>query len=220
MTDLVIAALVAGPLEAGVPGFIGVQYDIKPGWHIYWENPGESGIPTEVTLELPPGMAASAPQYPGPHSFSVPGDLINYGYEGSMTLLVPVSLDGVAAGTVTAATRWLVCRDEQCVPGRAELTLKLPAPSTLDVAAVQGHVPAPLPSSASVVRDGRGASVTIPGAEVAEVFANLALEESLLQTAASGERARIWLKEAPAEGSAAVLRVTEGGAERFYLLPL
>ena len=48
MNDLVIAALVAGPLSSGEPGFIGVQYTIKPGWHIYWENPGESGIPTEV----------------------------------------------------------------------------------------------------------------------------------------------------------------------------
>lgn len=218
MSELVIASLVAGPLSGGEPGFIGVEYTIQPGWHIYWENPGESGIPTEVNLALPEGMTAEATRYPGPHSFLMPGDLINYGYEGQTTLLVPVTVSDAPSGTVTASTRWLVCRDEQCVPGRATLTLDLPAAEPLDVTAAQSHLPAPLPEDASVQRSAQGTQVSIPGATIEEAFPNLAMEPSLLQVAAQGEQAVVWLKDAPADGSALVLRVTQDGAERFYTL--
>lgn len=219
MSDLVIAALVAGPLSSGEPSFIGVQYTIKPGWHIYWENPGESGIPTEVSLELPAGMAAEDTRYPGPHSFLMPGDLINYGYQGQTTLLIPVTVADRPSGTITASTRWLVCREEQCVPGRASLTLDLPAESTIDVAAVQAHLPTALPENASVQRSENGTQVSIPGAAIEEAFPNLAMESALLQVAAQGEQAVVWLKDTPADGSAIVLRVTQDGAERFYTLP-
>ena len=218
MNDLVIASLVAGPLSVGEPGFIGVQYTIKPGWHIYWENPGESGIPTEITLELPQGMTAETTRYPGPHSFMMPGDLINYGYEGQTTLLVPVTVTDAPSGTVTAKTRWLVCRDEQCVPGRATLTLELPTADPIDITAAQAHMPTPLPEDASVQRSANGTQVSIPGASIQEAFPNLAMEPALLQVAVQGEQAAVWFKEAPADGSAVVLRVSQDGAERFYTL--
>ena len=27
---------------------VGIKFDIEPGWHIYWKNPGDSGLPAEV----------------------------------------------------------------------------------------------------------------------------------------------------------------------------
>ena len=38
--------------------------------------------------------------------------------------------------------------------------------------------------------------------------------------AVRGDKARVWLKDAPEDGSAVVLRVTQDGAERFYQLAL
>lgn len=220
MTDLVVAALVAGPLTAGQPGYLGVQYTIKPGWHIYWENPGQTGIPTEITFQdLPAGVQTQPTQYPGPHSFMMPGDLINYGYEDAATLLVPVTIEGEPQGTITAKSRWLVCREEQCVPGKAELSLDLSAAGGLDLAAAQAHLPAPLPEGAAQ-RSASGVTVTLPGAQIEEAFADLAAEPAVLQTAVQGERARIWLKEPAESGSGVVLRVSEGGAERFYRVAL
>jgi len=218
MADLVIAALVAGPLEAGQPGFLAVEYTIQPGWHIYWENPGESGIPTEVSLELPDGVTAQPTQYPGPHSFPAPGDLINYGYENHTTLLVPVTLSGDPQGTASASTRWLVCRDEQCVPGKADLTLDLAAPPTLDVSAASAHLPAPMPDNATVTRSAGDITVSIPGATIEETYANLALETVFVQAASRGEQARLWLSDAAPAGSSVVFRVQQDGAERFYAL--
>lgn len=220
MNDLVIATLLAGPLTSGQPGYLGVQYDIKPGWHIYWENPGQSGIPTEVSFpQLPEGLSTQPTQYPGPHSFMMPGDLINYGYEGAVTLLVPVSVEGAPQGTVTAKTRWLVCRDEQCVPGKAELTVDLSEAGPLDLEAAQAHLPTPVPAHA-MARTDSGVTVTLPGTQIQEAFANLALEPAVLQTAVHGDKARIWLKDTPEAGSAVVLRVTQDDAEHFYQLTL
>ena len=27
---------------------IGIKFEIEPGWHIYWKNPGDSGLPAEI----------------------------------------------------------------------------------------------------------------------------------------------------------------------------
>ena len=219
-SKLVTATLVASALTPGEPGWLAVEYAIKDGWHIYWENPGETGIPTEVTLTLPDGVTASAIRYPGPHSFMMPGDLINYGYAHSATLLIPVEAEQWG-GVVEAETRWLVCRDEQCVPGRASLSLSLSEATPTDLAARVAALPAPLPETAEVSRSDSQLSLTFPGAREVEVFPDTALEAALKEKpSASGVTARMSLKAAPAPGAAAVVRVVDGeGVERFYRVP-
>ena len=32
---------------------IGVLISLKDDWHIYWRNPGDSGVPTKVEFSLP-----------------------------------------------------------------------------------------------------------------------------------------------------------------------
>src|SRR5437870_1574840 len=38
--------------------WIDVRFAIKPGWHIYWRNPGDSGLPTAIRWDLPAGFSA------------------------------------------------------------------------------------------------------------------------------------------------------------------
>ena len=33
----------------------------QPGWHGYWENPGDAGFPAKLAWTLPKGVTASAP---------------------------------------------------------------------------------------------------------------------------------------------------------------
>jgi thiol:disulfide interchange protein DsbD len=107
--------------------WLGLRFALEPGWHIYWQNPGDSGGPPEVQWQLPAGMATSAIQWPVPHRIDV-GGLVNYGYRNAVVL--PVSL-AVAADVPTspavlrATLRWLVCRDI-CVPGSASVALRWP----------------------------------------------------------------------------------------------
>jgi thiol:disulfide interchange protein DsbD len=107
--------------------WLGLRFTLEPAWHIYWQNPGDSGGPPEVRWQLPPGMMTSPIEWPVPQRIDV-GGLINYGYQH--TVVLPVRL-AVAAGVPTspavirATLRWIVCRDI-CVPGAASIALTWP----------------------------------------------------------------------------------------------
>lgn len=216
MSELVTATLVATALQAGQPGWVAVRYDIKPGWHIYWENPGETGIPTSAQLSAPEGWQVGAPRYPGPERFMMPGDLVNYGYEHHAAVLFPVTSEAISSGVLTASTRWLVCRDESCVPGRAQLSLDLTTAQPADLSAFIDQVPTALPKTAQISRDGQAMTVILPDADQIGVFPDLSLEAALQSTAVKDASVVFTFKSPPATAAAAVLRVEHGGVVRYY----
>ena len=141
--DLVKATLIAD-VDAAVPGktfTLGVRLTMKPGWHTYWVNPGESGQPTVVKLTGPTGFEFGPVQWPIPTRFEHDGT-VTYGYEGEVLLLVPVTVaKGAATGhpaKFQADVSWLSCKADTCVEGGAKPKLRLP---------VRGG-PAPVPSPA------------------------------------------------------------------------
>ncbi|MEE2025511.1 protein-disulfide reductase DsbD family protein [Alkalimonas mucilaginosa] len=94
-------------------------------WHTYWQNPGDSGMPTQIRWQLPEGVTVSDIQWPAPQAFSIP-PLMNYGFEGSTVLLSKVTLPANYTGTgllVKADASWLVC-EEICIPG--DMAFELP----------------------------------------------------------------------------------------------
>src|SRR5438270_12740141 len=66
--DLVKADLVtdATAVQPGKAFTVGIRLKIKPGWHVYWINPGDSGAPTTVKWKLPEGFVAGPVQFPVP----------------------------------------------------------------------------------------------------------------------------------------------------------
>ena len=50
----------------GVPLHVGLRLRIAPGWHTYWQNPGDAGAPPELTLTLPDGASAGPITWPTP----------------------------------------------------------------------------------------------------------------------------------------------------------
>jgi DsbC/DsbD-like thiol-disulfide interchange protein len=108
---------------------LGVLITMQPHWHVYWINPGDSGIPTSIRWLLPAGLQAEGVAFPIPKRFIQPGDLLGYGYEDEVLLSTQVQVsDDVPIGStlvVGAAADWLVCR-ELCLPGGASLKLELP----------------------------------------------------------------------------------------------
>src|SRR4051812_28601932 len=50
----------------GQPFRVGLRLHLAPGWHTYWQNPGDAGIPPELELELPPGASAGPIAWPVP----------------------------------------------------------------------------------------------------------------------------------------------------------
>jgi DsbC/DsbD-like thiol-disulfide interchange protein/cytochrome c biogenesis protein CcdA len=129
-TDLVSADLVAetASIAPNATVWVDLRLAIKPGWHVYWQNPGDSGLPTAIDWILPQGFSAGRISWPVPEHF-VQNGIGNYGYAESANLLVPISADrGVATGQTAvfaAGASWLVCSDI-CIPGGAKLSLALP----------------------------------------------------------------------------------------------
>jgi thiol:disulfide interchange protein DsbD len=130
-TDEVRAELVAHAPDGLAPGksaWLGLLIDHKPHWHTYWKNPGDSGLPTSLQWELPPGAAAGEIAWPTPSRLPV-GPLMNYGYEGRVLLPVPLTIAPSFQGAaleVRLAAQWLVCKDI-CIPQQGEFRLSVPA---------------------------------------------------------------------------------------------
>jgi thiol:disulfide interchange protein DsbD len=114
--------------RAGETMMAGVQFTMRPRWHIYWRNPGESGIPTGIEWTLPKGVTAGDIQWPVPEKALFTG-LTTYEYRGTAMLLVPLKLAAdLPAGSLelSAKVSWLECEEEgQCVPGRTTVDGKL-----------------------------------------------------------------------------------------------
>ena len=126
--------------EAGSRG-LAVTFAIEEGWHIYWTNPGESGLPTRVKFTGPEGSEFSETGYPLPETFVAPGDIQSYGY-GQRTALFSTVRGANVGDEVSAKASWLVCKSS-CIKQDAELSLKLGGPSSADFEDLRKRVPAP-----------------------------------------------------------------------------
>jgi len=118
-------------VEPGGTVLVGVHLEQDEGWHTYWKNSGDAGLPTEVEWTLPEGWAAGPLQWPAPKRYVEAGDLITFGYSGDPVLLTRITVPPYARGTVTLRARaeWLMCK-ELCIPGSADLELTLDAGGT------------------------------------------------------------------------------------------
>jgi len=173
--DLVKAELVAESASIAPAStlWVDLHLTIKPGWHVYWRNPGDSGLPTAIDWNLPPGFSAGDIRWPVPEHF-VRGGIGNYGYAGSADLLVPISVPKeVTTGdtaTLAADASWLVCA-EICIPGGASLSLSLPVaagPVAPDpavaalFAAVRRQLPLPAPFETRFVAGAHDYRLLVP----------------------------------------------------------
>ncbi len=127
--DRVEAALLTdvAQVKAGDAFRVGVRFRMDPGWHIYWKNPGESGLASEVTWDTP-GTTVGALQWPTPSTFRTPdGYITTYGYAEEVLLFAEARASEKAEGTLqlSAAADVLVC-EVHCLPAQLMLTRNLP----------------------------------------------------------------------------------------------
>ena len=115
-------------LAAGGTVELALHFQLEPGWHIYWINPGDSGEPPRVTWQLPSGLTAGELLWPAPQRLGT-ASIVDFGYRDEVALLVPLhaeaSLPADRPAQLAAEVKVLVCR-EVCIPGKAELSLTLP----------------------------------------------------------------------------------------------
>ena len=95
---------------------VGIQQQIRPGWHTYWLNPGDSGAIIRVKWSGAGDIETKPILWPIPHRLPM-GPLVNFGYEDEVTLLQNITLPKVSGEpqTIRADIEILVC-DEICIP--------------------------------------------------------------------------------------------------------
>jgi len=117
----------AAELGSGESFHLGVLLEPEPGWHVYWRNPGEAGLATEIAYALPDGFEVNELQWPVPISFEQSDGIGSYGYEDAVVLAAevtpPVRVPSSVSVTLTAS--WLACKDV-CILGSAKLEAELP----------------------------------------------------------------------------------------------
>jgi thiol:disulfide interchange protein DsbD len=139
---------------------LGLRFRIAPGWHIYWQNPGDAGSPPDVAWTLPDGAKVGGIEWPAPER-DQEGPVTSYIYTGELVLPVAIAPpSGDAPFTAQADANWLICQ-KVCIPEEGHFRLVLPpgtaqpADSASLFAAADERRPQPNPFSASVLPDGR-----------------------------------------------------------------
>jgi thiol:disulfide interchange protein DsbD len=118
-------------IRPGTPFTVAVRFEMDPGWHNYWRNAGDSGLPTTVEWDLPRGFHAGEIQWPYPERI-VAYPLVDYGYSHEVSLLVeitpPPDLRVGSSVELAASVDWLIC-ERVCLPAHADLQVELPVRS-------------------------------------------------------------------------------------------
>ena len=84
-------------IKPGEPIWVALKQKIRPGWHTYWRNPGDSGAPTKLKWDLPTGFSASEIHWPYPERVPY-GPLMNFGYHNEVVFPVLITVpDNVGA---------------------------------------------------------------------------------------------------------------------------
>lgn len=153
----------------GKPVWVGLHLAHQPGWHSYWKNSGDSGLPTQLQWTLPAGVVAGDIAWPVPSKIPF-GTLTNYGYGDTVLLPVPLTITPEFKPSsltgdleVKLKAQWLVCF-KVCIPEEGEFTLRVSAKSTT---AING--PAFDASFAAQPKPLQGESVVTPQARSLEL---------------------------------------------------
>ena len=116
------------PPEQSFP--IGIRIKLKPGWHTYWKNAGDTGVPPKIRFELPKGVSLkNAPWPPPKRRVDKPAGKTLYSFVYEEEILLPFELT-VSRGyshlelPIQLNMEWAVCK-EICSVKNTNLSLTL-----------------------------------------------------------------------------------------------
>lgn len=130
-SDVALVSDVAA-VQPGQTVTVALRLTLDKGWHTYWINPGDAGLPVKASWTLPTSTRVGALQFPTPHLTPQP-PLMSYGYENEVFVLAELHVPSDAAvGSsmqISGKADWLACADV-CLPATGPLTLTLPVSAT------------------------------------------------------------------------------------------
>lgn len=107
--------------------YISINLENEKGWHTYWKNPGDAGIPVKFNFSVNSNSLELIPlEWPAPKRFIEPGDVLAYGYDGDYSFFfeIPKELEKKIFGQeIQVKGEWLVC-ENVCIPGEDSKKVK------------------------------------------------------------------------------------------------
>lgn len=183
---------------ANQPFWVAVELTMADEWHTYYVNPGDAGLGTTIDWRLPDGWSVDSLQWPIPMVFGEPPEVM-YGYEGVVLLLarvIPPKTITSESISIEATVSWLGCR-EVCIPGKADLSLKLPvgndsggekvrSEADVRIRKALAALPAPPPAGISIqaIRTGGRLALRIDGIDREDLYFFSSREEAIDHSAA------------------------------------
>jgi DsbC/DsbD-like thiol-disulfide interchange protein len=168
--------------SGAVPGgtvWVGFRLDIKDGWHTYWPGQNDTGYGSDIKPIDPSGLEFGPAQWPAPHRYTLPGDILDHIHEDRVTALVPVTVpvDAVLGTSyeVRFEVSWLVCQ-EVCIPGDTVVSVNIPVVASPTpnggeaaeaIQAARSRIPEPAVAGKDLLnltRDGAAVTVRVRGA--------------------------------------------------------
>lgn len=212
----------AAEVHPGQTVLLGLRFELADHWHIYWDGRNDTGFAPMVDWTVPEGVSVGPMLWPAPQRYVSPGNILDHVYEGSPTILVPVTISpDAAAGTslaISGEVEWLVCNDI-CLPGFGPVSteLNVVAPqgdageeqgrlsTNSDLGKAAAKLPEPIteqtaPEELSLHWSDEAVSVRFAGASAMAFYPAMA-SASLVSTLDDGqvERDTLMLRLAPAE---------------------
>lgn len=117
-------------VQPGETVYLGMKLELDDGWHVYWRNAGDAGLPPLFRPSEEGDIAATAFGefvWPIPHLLPVvEGEIMDYGYDDEVVFAFPVTIPEDASGqlSITGLADYLIC-EEICVPESATISLNL-----------------------------------------------------------------------------------------------
>ena len=114
-------------LQRNAPLDVLVRVTPQKGWHIYWDNPGDVGLPTQISWKLPPNLQIQALGHSAPQKYDADG-LVLYGYGQSAYWKYRLTSSDKehlpSPQVLEAKVSWLACKEE-CVPETVRVALPM-----------------------------------------------------------------------------------------------
>jgi DsbC/DsbD-like thiol-disulfide interchange protein len=113
-----VAGSRSGPVMMG-----GIAIQLQPGWHTYWRNPGDSGVPPRFDFSKSDNLDTVTILWPAPKKFEDGAGGLSLGYVKNVVLPMRViAKDPGKPVILRAAINYAVC-DKLCIPVDANAEL-------------------------------------------------------------------------------------------------
>ena len=187
---------------------LAAHFEISSPWHIYWKNPGESGLATELE-----GDELAEVLYPAPVRFDSLGGVVNYGYGvGETIIFAPVSERKCFLYRNPISVSWLECTTETCVKkSYSKIPQRVSKQQRNQFKASFEQLPLRL-SSQSILHRDLTVEILLPSTSRVELFPDEGLEAILDSWSQEEDIVRLYLN-ASFQGEAVLV-----SEERSYFL--